>query len=681
MEDKKIGPGREPGTRENTRTKLPHDYTQKPAIITSTHAFASGVGVSQNKALTQITLEAFRQCVDNPARSAKKDAPFFMVSSLPTRAIDKQKVKGMFSAITGDIDKNPIGIDGVVEIVEKLCPGGDYEIYTTASATEANQKLRIVVFLDKTMSFQDWLPAQRKFNDLLADHSLEPDRVTERANQIFFLPNAGGEIYKKAYRRDNKFLDPNAFLAGPVDDCSDLIGDDEPAASPTESDDDLSDLIGDDTPEDNSGVKDYAKALLNSLREAEPGTRNDTLNNTAYLLFGLVKGKQLDYGQVHSALHSAALQIGLEPGEITATMESAWRGAEPDTNDYSPPDDSDLPMLDPVDDANSLLFDKFILNGTSSKMEAQMLDDKFVLPGIALRGQATTIYAKPNAGKTLLTIYLLIEAIKAGEINGQNVFYINADDNHKGLVQKTKIAEQSGFKMLAPDHEGFKSKDFLKMLQQATEEGQAPNIILILDTLKKFTELMDKRVASGFMRVVRSFISKGGTLIMLAHVNKNRDQNGKAVAGGTSDIKDDCDCVYILDIVNDTPSKYLVKFTKDKARGNVVEEVSYSYAKSPGSYQKLLESVRPETQASTNKTPDLREVIASHIQAGTCTKVELIKSVMAETGVARRTVIKTLDIHTGDEWLNGDRWTYEIGDRNARFYKLIDEELPDIGDL
>ncbi|GJL73640.1 MAG: hypothetical protein NMNS01_28390 [Nitrosomonas sp.] len=138
------------------------------------------------------------------------------------------------------------------------------------------------------------------------------------------------------------------------DDISDLIGDDGPETDLIESDNDLSDLIGDDSPRDNSGAKDYAIGLLNKLRQAEEGTRNITLNDTAYFLFGLVKGKQLDYGQAHSALHSVALQIGLEPGEITATMESAWRGAEPDTNDYSPPDDTDLPMLDPVSAPTSI---------------------------------------------------------------------------------------------------------------------------------------------------------------------------------------------------------------------------------------------------------------------------------------------------------------------------------------
>jgi len=61
---------------------------------------------------------------------------------------------------------------------------------------------------------------------------------------------------------------------------------------------------------------------------------------------------------------------------------------------------------------------------------------------LAIFGQSTIFYAKPNAGKTLMVIYLLKESIKAGKINGEDVFYINADDTYRGLVQKLMIAEK-----------------------------------------------------------------------------------------------------------------------------------------------------------------------------------------------------------------------------------------------
>lgn len=82
-------------------------------------------------------------------------------------------------------------------------------------------------------------------------------------------------------------------------------------------------------------------------------------------------------------------------------------------------------------------------------MREKMLEDKYVLGRIAILGQITAIYAKPNSGKTLLTIHLLIEATKSGELDGSSVFYINADDTYKGLVYKTELAERYGFQMIA----------------------------------------------------------------------------------------------------------------------------------------------------------------------------------------------------------------------------------------
>lgn len=90
-------------------------------------------------------------------------------------------------------------------------------------------------------------------------------------------------------------------------------------------------------------------------------------------------------------------------------------------------------------------------------MKTKMLADRFVLDRIAIIGQATTIYAKPNTGKTLLVLWMLIDSIKAGRIIGKDVYYVNADDDYRGLVFKTELAEKYDFEMLAPGHNGFES--------------------------------------------------------------------------------------------------------------------------------------------------------------------------------------------------------------------------------
>jgi hypothetical protein len=106
----------------------------------------------------------------------------------------------------------------------------------------------------------------------------------------------------------------------------------------------------------------------------------------------------------------------------------------------------------------------FSISGSSQAMRQQMLDDVFVLQDIAILGQWTTLYASPNTGKTLLTLWLLDEGLKELKVDGHYLFYVNADDSFKGTVEKTELAERSGFHMVTPNQNGFMSSYIPEMM-------------------------------------------------------------------------------------------------------------------------------------------------------------------------------------------------------------------------
>ena len=85
-------------------------------------------------------------------------------------------------------------------------------------------------------------------------------------------------------------------------------------------------------------------------------------------------------------------------------------------------------------------------------------------------------------------------------------------------------------------HKKFIVSKVLELIFSMADNANALGAVLILDTLKKFTDLMDKRTASQFGVAARGFISAGGTLIALAHTNKHVGTDGKAIYSGTSDI-------------------------------------------------------------------------------------------------------------------------------------------------
>ena len=335
-------------------------------------------------------------------------------------------------------------------------------------------------------------------------------------------------------------------------------------------------------------------------------------------------------------------------------------------------------------EAAAFSFSQFSLNGKSAVMREKMLNDTFVLENIAILGQATAIYAKPNTGKTLLVLWMLIESIKAGRIKGENVFYINADDTYKGLVTKLEIAEQYGFQMIAPSHGGFEASQFQKYIRKMIDENTAHGVVIILDTVKKFTDLMDKKQVTNFMKIGREFISSGGTLIMMAHTNKNRDADGKVVFAGTSDVVDDCDCAYILDEVTKTDYKKQVLFENFKSRGDVMRELSFSYSiAEKQSYKDLVDSVQSVDvstieQAKKEKIITVRvekdatviEIITDAISQGHHKQPDLLRYAK-EAGVSDAKCRKALKDYEGEKLSNSCFWRVVHGDKNAKNYYLL----------
>lgn len=365
------------------------------------------------------------------------------------------------------------------------------------------------------------------------------------------------------------------------------------------------------------------------------------------------------------------------------------------------PPHSDQPKPPPTQTAGQKQTDKpasifglhrHSLRGKAAEMEKQMMDDKFVLEKVAILGQITVIYAMPNTGKTLLVLWLLIHAIKSGTINPQDIYYINADDNYKGLMFKVRIAEEHGFEMLAPGHGGFKSDQLKGAMEDAIKSGAARGKIIVLDTLKKFTNLMDKKVGSGFMRLAREFVSNGGTMILLAHTNKKRDDNGKAIFGGTSDVVDDCDCAYILDEANKAGGVKRVLFENIKSRGDVASQLAFDYAMGVKHYGELLNSVKMIDMAEEQKAEFKQEsedqrgrdmtainAIKEALRSGVNAKTKLVSTAkaLAEMNgakIGRPKIEAVLIRYAGTKYSNECFWRTEIGDKNAILYYELESE-------
>jgi len=323
---------------------------------------------------------------------------------------------------------------------------------------------------------------------------------------------------------------------------------------------------------------------------------------------------------------------------------------------------------------------KYSLLGKSTEYGLQVDEEQFVLGNIVLKGQMTTIYAQQNTGKTLIVTALLIEAIGAALIDGKDTYYINADDNFRGLHTKMTFADEFGFNMLAPGNEGFEVENLTEALIEMTKNGTAKNTIVVVDTLKKFTDLMNKRKSSQFAQLARQFVSQGGTIIMLAHVNKKRGEDGKAIYAGTSDIMDDCDCAYILDTVRVKDGIKIVQFENTKSRGSVASKAAYQYAVEDDiSYNELIATVtyvedidveRIAQVDECNAEAPCVEAIIKSLELGINTKMKLASSVAKDINQSKRKVIKIIEKYSGDDPAI-HKWTFKVKARGAKVFELI----------
>jgi len=325
------------------------------------------------------------------------------------------------------------------------------------------------------------------------------------------------------------------------------------------------------------------------------------------------------------------------------------------------------------------------LNGHSARLKASAVDTKPLLGDFVKLGQATMIYAQANAGKTLTTLALLLEAIEQGRVEAGDILYVNADDSSKGLAEKVELLEGYGAHMLAPGHRGFKASQFVDKLKEATANGTARGSVVIIDTLKKFTNLMDKGRSSEFAQVCREFVMMGGTIFALGHTAKTPNPDGTPRYQGTTDILEDFDAVYVAEPMAAKPGsdERIIRFTRLKSRAESPEVVAYAYSTEAGlSYGDKAASLRPvypeelDGHALEMDQLDDQGVIATircflssgHGHVG---QDKIVRAMAVNGDISRSQARRVLDRYTGTD-PEKHLWNFEKGDRGKRTYFLLE---------
>lgn len=348
-------------------------------------------------------------------------------------------------------------------------------------------------------------------------------------------------------------------------------------------------------------------------------------------------------------------------------------------NECTPPAPESLRAIDQ-------LYNKSI-NSRVEDLRKQAREATFIAGRVALAGQITVFYASPNTGKTLLILRLVAEAI-ANKTLGQHVYHINLDDTFEGQIEKAELGIRHGFQSLTPNEVKEPLAHFVEIVDSLVKEGSARETVLILDTLKKFTDVMDKKASSFFMSTCRKFTSAGGSIIALAHTNKHKDAEGKAIPAGTSDVKDDCDGAYVMNVVDERQVHEgvmrTVEFTSEKARGPTTKNAYYTYTVyEDADYERMFNSVKliEGTEADKLRADKARQhelaqdqelitdITALLSGSEGMLQKELIAALHENGPYSRRHVIQCLK-----RWScpveDGGLWKIQRGEKNSYTYVL-----------
>ncbi len=177
---------------------LPKGFSMTMTTDISSVSFVSGFGqyhssnhASRPQPYGSVSFADIEAMIRQPQAVDKAQAQWFIPSNLHSRVKTEQLENGQFYGLWADIDE-PDGVDLETFATRlasflscKLCA------YTTKSATEAKQKCRIIIPIAEAVSGADYELYQTALNNLIADNDITPDRATQRANQICYLPNRG----------------------------------------------------------------------------------------------------------------------------------------------------------------------------------------------------------------------------------------------------------------------------------------------------------------------------------------------------------------------------------------------------------------------------------------------------------------------------------------------------------
>lgn len=100
-----------------------------------------------------------------------------------------QRENGLFVALTGDIDSGDHPITKIESLVRGFVRDRAFLIFSSAHARPGDMRWRVIIPLEKELTYPHWNDAQNAFFDYMEASGVTMDRALARAAQPVYLPN------------------------------------------------------------------------------------------------------------------------------------------------------------------------------------------------------------------------------------------------------------------------------------------------------------------------------------------------------------------------------------------------------------------------------------------------------------------------------------------------------------
>ena len=308
------------------------------------------------------------------------------------------------------------------------------------------------------------------------------------------------------------------------------------------------------------------------------------------------------------------------------------------------------------------------------ELKSRLAYTKWFIPDLAAYGEITHFYGPSGAGKTLLWVYLLLGLTP--EQRGR-VLYLNFDDSPHGAVQKMEMLP--GLQMIT---EGL-AQEWINDLALAGD--WVKDRVIILDTLKKFADMIQKKSVKELFVVLRQLVNRGATIVTLGHTNKHLNEVGEYIYEGVGDIKADSDGLILIQrTTNPLNGESTIILTPDenKARAGQQEQ-AYRFAARDNEteYAELVLSGRALTLEQIGREKaNLREM---ELRESYADEIDMVEYFLRKNPDSVQSKIVDYWKENSDNYgfgrprlmnalkaLTGICWTIRKGSNNSKIYSL-----------